>query len=104
MEFIVANHREILVADLTNMGRYPCVLGTPWLVQHDPTIRWALKEVVFDSSYCKETWLQEDIKGPKLTTDRDSQVPIAPSSRRKNRATKHQSSCPLGSSGGEAEK
>jgi hypothetical protein len=41
VEFIIGDHKEILVADLTNTGRYACILGTPWLVSHDPTIRWA---------------------------------------------------------------
>ena len=34
----IGDHREECVADITNIGRYPCILGTPWLVHHDPTI------------------------------------------------------------------
>jgi hypothetical protein len=41
MELIVGDHREILVADITNTGRYHCIFGIPWLVRHDPTIRWS---------------------------------------------------------------
>lgn len=39
VELIVADHKELLLVDLTNTGRYPCILGTPWLVLHDPIIR-----------------------------------------------------------------
>lgn len=56
----ISGHQELLVADLTNTGKYPCILGTPWLVQHDPTIRWAEKKVVFDSAYCKQNCLQNE--------------------------------------------
>ena len=58
VELKVGNHRETLIADITNTGRYPCVLGTPWLVRHNPTIRWSKGEVLFDSLYCHQTCLQ----------------------------------------------
>ena len=51
----VGNHEEKLVADITNTGRYACILGTPWLSRHDPTIRWSRNEVIFDSEYCQAT-------------------------------------------------
>lgn len=53
----VNNHYETLKADITNTGRYPCVLGTPWLVRHDPSIRWSTGEVLFDSHYCQHNCL-----------------------------------------------
>lgn len=37
----IGGHREVIMADITNTGRYPCILGTPWLVRHNPTIRWS---------------------------------------------------------------
>ena len=52
------NHQETLIADITNTKRYPCVLGTPWLVRHDPTIRWSKGEVLFDSLYCHQICLR----------------------------------------------
>lgn len=58
VELQVENHHERLTADITNTGRYPCILGTPWLVRHDPTIRWSKGEVLFDSTYCGENCLQ----------------------------------------------
>lgn len=39
MELTVGSQREEIVANLTNIGRYSCILGTPWLVQYNPTIR-----------------------------------------------------------------
>jgi len=54
VELGVGDQRELLVFDITNTGRYSCILGTPWLVRHDPTIQWARKEVIFDSEYCQE--------------------------------------------------
>ena len=58
VELKVRNHRETLIADITNTGRYPCVLGTPWLVCHNPTIRWSKGEVLFASLYCHQTCLR----------------------------------------------
>lgn len=57
IEVEVGDHWELLVADITNMGPYPCILRTPWLVRHDPTIRWSEKEVMFESVYCQEACL-----------------------------------------------
>ena len=58
VELKVGNHRETLIADITNTRRYPCVLGTPWLVCHDPTIWWSKGEVLFDPPYCHQTCLR----------------------------------------------
>lgn len=63
VELQVGDHREWLTADITNTGRYPCVLGTPWLVRHDPTIRWPQREVSFDSSYCLQNCLKSNKDG-----------------------------------------
>lgn len=57
MQLEVENHHEVVVADITNTGRYSCILGTSWLVRHDPTIRWSLKKVVFESAYCQHNCL-----------------------------------------------
>ena len=57
VELKVGNHQEIFIADITNTGRYLCVLGT-WLVCHDPTIRWSHGEVLFDSPYYHQTCSQ----------------------------------------------
>lgn len=60
VELDINSHRELLIADLTNTGRYPYVLGTPWLVQHDPTIRWAEQKITFDSDYCRHTCIHQE--------------------------------------------
>lgn len=59
------------MADLTNTGQYPCVLGTPWLVRHEPTIRWAEKRVTFESPYCLATCLRGNAqtKNQVITVD-----------------------------------
>lgn len=55
VDLIVNGHREKLLANITNTGRYDCILGTPWLVCHDPTIQWSQRKVLFDSLYCQHT-------------------------------------------------
>ena len=37
---------------LCTLGDYEVVLGTPWLRQHDPSIRWSSNSVEFTSSHC----------------------------------------------------
>ena len=54
VRMIVGNHSETLVADITNTARYACILGTPWLSCHVPTIRWSQRVVLFDSPYCQK--------------------------------------------------
>ena len=58
----VGDHREECVADIINTGSYPCILGTLWLVRHDPTIQWSQKEVSFDLEYCKQNCLQHGVE------------------------------------------
>lgn len=41
VELQIGSHCEIITTDITNTGHYPCVLGTLWLICHDPTIRWS---------------------------------------------------------------
>ena len=53
--FTMGGHQETLRADITNTGRYECVLGTPWLIRHNPNIQWSQRKVLFDSLYCQHT-------------------------------------------------
>lgn len=55
----VEGHCETITADITNTGGYSCVLGTPWLICHDPTIRWSHRKVQFDSLFCKNNCFQQ---------------------------------------------
>lgn len=66
----IGQHQETLVADITNTGKYPCILGTPWLGRHDPTIRWAQKTVTFDSKYCRQACLQDGAGHRNKVTNR----------------------------------
>ena len=52
VELLIGNHQETLLADITNTRRYACIFGIPWLVCHDPTIRWSRRQVLFYSLYC----------------------------------------------------
>lgn len=62
VELIIGNHQESLMADITNTGRYACILGTPWLIRHDPMIRWSRREVLFDSPFCQGNCIvQEEV-------------------------------------------
>ena len=59
VQLVIGDHCKILVANITNIGKYSCILGTPWLVRYDPTIRWSLRDVQFDSSFCQEQCIQQ---------------------------------------------
>ena len=59
IQLMIGDHCKILVVDITNTGKYSCILGTPWLVCHDPTIRWSCRDVQFDSSFCQEQCIQQ---------------------------------------------
>lgn len=66
-ELIVGSHCEIMVADLTNTGRYHCILEILWLVRHDPTICWSQNHVIFYSVYCHQHCLQQTITESRAT-------------------------------------
>ena len=52
-QLVIGNHTETLTADITNTGRYDCIVGTPWLWRHDPNIRWTTGVVQFTSAFCQ---------------------------------------------------
>ena len=56
-------HTETLTTDLTNTSKYPCILGTPWLIRHDPTIRWSEKRIIFYSTYYQTNCMQQPAIG-----------------------------------------
>ena len=56
---VIGQHSETLSFDLTNTGRYSCILGTPWLVKHDPGIGWSAHNVSFRSDYCRQNCMQQ---------------------------------------------
>ena len=61
VELVIRSHREILLVDITNTSQYACILGTPWLTCHDPIICWSQKKVLFDSPYCCDNCLDQQI-------------------------------------------
>jgi predicted aspartyl protease len=48
----IQGHRERLPMFVTKLGRYPIVLGIPWLKQHDVVICFTSNLVTFGSQYC----------------------------------------------------
>jgi hypothetical protein len=48
----IQGHREKLPMFVTKLGRYPILLGIPWLKQHDVVIRFTSNLVTFGSQYC----------------------------------------------------
>jgi hypothetical protein len=48
----IQGHREKLPMFVTKLGRYPIMLGIPWLKQHDVVIRFASNLVTFGSQHC----------------------------------------------------
>ena len=61
VEQVIGSHREVLLADITNTGWYTCILVTPWLICHDPTIRWSQRKVLFDSLYCRHNCMAKQL-------------------------------------------
>ena len=66
-QLVIGDHVETLTADITNTGRYDCVLGTPWLWQHDPDIRWSTGSVRFTSVFCKKHCLPTSLPSQTVT-------------------------------------
>ena len=52
VQLVIGDHCKMLVAGITNTGKYSCILRTPWLICHDSTICWFHKDVQFDFSFC----------------------------------------------------
>ena len=62
VELVIRSHKKILLADITNTGRYACILGTSRLICHDPTISWSQRKVLFDSPYCRHNCLGQQLQ------------------------------------------
>ncbi|SGY80355.1 BQ5605_C008g05367 [Microbotryum silenes-dioicae] len=45
-------HTQSLRADVTQLGTYPLVLGTPWLRLHNPIIDWKRNTLVYSCQSC----------------------------------------------------
>jgi hypothetical protein len=45
--FQVKNNYEHICFDITELGRYPVILGIPWLVMHNPIINWKTPSIKF---------------------------------------------------------
>ena len=67
VELVIGSHSKILLADITNIGWYACILGTPWLICHNPTIRWSQRKVLFDSLYCRHNCLDQQLQEIPVT-------------------------------------
>ena len=48
----IEKHKERIQFDVTRLGHYPIILGTPWLKNHDPVIHWSRNTIQFDSKHC----------------------------------------------------
>lgn len=57
----IGGHQEKLPCYVTPLGRYPIILGLPWLRHHDPDFRFAANEMTFDSSYCRRHCLRAPV-------------------------------------------
>ncbi|SDA02660.1 BZ3500_MvSof-1268-A1-R1_Chr7-2g09543 [Microbotryum saponariae] len=47
-----SRHSQVIQADVTQLGTYPLVLGTPWLRLFNPSINWADNTLTFSCSQC----------------------------------------------------
>ena len=48
----IGNHSETLCFDITNLGKYPLLLGIDWLLLHNPVINWVQKSLIFSNCQC----------------------------------------------------
>ncbi|SCZ91750.1 BZ3500_MvSof-1268-A1-R1_Chr5-1g07649 [Microbotryum saponariae] len=48
----LGGHSQVIQADVTQLGTYPLVLGTPWLRLFNPSINWADNTLTFSCSQC----------------------------------------------------
>ncbi|CAD6976240.1 unnamed protein product, partial [Tilletia controversa] len=80
--FSIGPHRESSSLLVTNLSRYPIVLGIPWLRQHNPTIDWRRNTLIFQSSLCLRTCLTHDstIRALPASSEADVQPKNPPSS------------------------
>src|SRR5690349_4380700 len=49
----INGHQETITLFVTKLGRYPIVLGLPWLKKHLPLIDWARDSLMFVSKHCR---------------------------------------------------
>ncbi|KAE8236265.1 hypothetical protein A4X06_0g9606, partial [Tilletia controversa] len=91
--FSIGPHRESSSLLVTNLSRYPIVLGIPWLRQHNPTIDWRRNTLIFQSSLCLRTCLTHDstIRALPASSEADVQPknPPSPASERAVSPTSH---------------
>jgi len=52
LQMYYSNHCENIILDITSLGKYPIILGIPWLKQHNPYIDWPTHYINFKQSNC----------------------------------------------------
>lgn len=50
---VLGGHSKMLQMFVTKLGRYPIILGIPWLRSHNPLINWGENLVTFSSKFCQ---------------------------------------------------
>jgi len=56
-----------------NTGYYPCIWGMLWLICHDSIIWWTQNQVIFDSVYGHQYYLQPATSAPESMTNRSKE-------------------------------
>jgi len=54
----ISSHRELATFQVANLQNHEVILGMPWLREHNPTIDWNDKRIIFNSERCT-TWCLE---------------------------------------------
>jgi hypothetical protein len=52
---MLQGHKETIRFDIVHMDNHACILGVPWLKQHNPYIDWAQEEVSLSYCACERT-------------------------------------------------
>jgi hypothetical protein len=69
IECTIGDHHETLVAYMASLGRFPLLLGIPWLKKHDVSVNFAKMDIQFTSPNClphRTTITPRTIKGITL--------------------------------------
>lgn len=56
---MLQGHKETIQFDIVHMDNYACILGMPWLKQHNPYIDWAQEEVSLSYCACERTGMSQ---------------------------------------------
>ena len=52
----ISSHRELATFQVANLQQHQVILRMPWLSEHNPTIDWKEKKIIFNREQCTKLW------------------------------------------------